>query len=127
MTTYKYTTPENLVVSKIDDDGISRSSCSIENEQYLAWLAEGNTPEPADLVPVFIPSVSPRQIRQALTATGLRDQVEYAVSQGTQDLKDWYEYSTEFERDNAQVTAMGQALGVSDAQLDDLWALAATL
>lgn len=50
MTTYKFATPEDLVVLHFDD-GICRVSCSIENPEYLAWLAEGNTPEPADPVP----------------------------------------------------------------------------
>ena len=46
---YKYLT--DTVVAKIDDDGKSRVSCSIENPEYLAWLAEGNTPTPADPLP----------------------------------------------------------------------------
>lgn len=120
-------TNRNTVIRQADAAEFMLVDGNSGHAQYLAWIAEGNTPEPADPPTVFIAPVSPRQIRQALTATGLRDQVEYAVTQGTQDLKDWYEYSTEFERTNAQVTAMGQALGVSDAQLDDLWALAATL
>ena len=49
MTTYKYLTEATL--SKIDADDISRMSCSVENPEYQAWLAEGNTPEPADPVP----------------------------------------------------------------------------
>ena len=77
--------------------------------------------------PVVIPAVSPRQIRQALTRAGLRTSVEAAVAAGDQDLKDWWEFSTTFERLNPQVTAMGAALGVSDTQLDDLWTLASTL
>jgi hypothetical protein len=79
--------------------------------------------------PIFhaIAPVSPRQIRQALTRAGLRASVESAVAAGDQDLKDWWEFSTTFERLNPQVTAMGAALGVSDAQLDDLWTLASTL
>ena len=120
-------TSRNTVIRQEDSAEFMLTEGNAGYAQYLAWRAEGNTPEPADPPTVFIAPVSPRQIRQALTATGLRDQVEYAVTHGTQDLKDWYEYSTEFERTNAQVTAMGQALGVSDAQLDDLWALAATL
>jgi hypothetical protein len=80
--------------------------------------------------PVFVPPVapiSPRQIRQALTRAGLRNAVEAAVSAGDQDLKDWYEFSTAFERLNPQVIAMGEALSVSPSSLDDLWALGASL
>lgn len=80
--------------------------------------------------PVVVPvptSVSPRQIRQALTRAGLRASVELAVGAGDQDTKDWYEFSTSFERNNPQVTAMGQLLGVSASSLDELWILAATL
>lgn len=72
-------------------------------------------------------SVSPRQIRQALTRAGLRTSVEAAVAAGDQDLKDWYEFATSFERANPLVAALGAALSVSDAQLDDLWILAGTL
>lgn len=74
-----------------------------------------------------IPAVSPRQIRQALSLAGLRSAVESAVAAGDQDLKDWYEFSTAFERLNPQVVAMGEALSVSPASLDDLWALGAQL
>ena len=79
------------------------------------------------VVPVVPTSVSPRQIRQALTRAGLRTSVEAAVAAGDQDTKDWYEFSTAFERNNAQVTAMGALLGVSESALDDLWILAGTL
>lgn len=72
-------------------------------------------------------SVSPRQIRQALTRTGLRSQVEAAVAAGDQDLKDWWEFATDFQRANPHVLAMAAALGVTERQLDDLWTLAAGL
>lgn len=74
-----------------------------------------------------IAPISPRQIRQALTRAGLRAAVEAAVAAGDQDLKDWWEFSTAFERLNPQVTAMAAALGVSESALDSLWALGASL
>ena len=43
---YQYINTDETVLSKIDDDGFVRSSCSIENPEYLAWLAEGKTPDP---------------------------------------------------------------------------------
>ena len=79
-------------------------------------------PPPAPIAPI-----SPRQIRMALTRAGIRAAVEAAVAAGDQDLKDWYEFSTTFERLNPQVAAMGAALNQSAAQLDALWALGATL
>ena len=77
---------------------------------------------------VTVPSVvSPRQIRQALTAAGLRASVEAAIAASNQDTKDWYEFSTAFERTHPAVTAMGVALGVSAGALDDLWIAAGAL
>ena len=81
----------------------------------------------ASLIPPVPQQVTPRQIRQALTRAGLRDAVEYAVSQSSQDVKDWWEYATAFERHNPQVVAMVATLGVSDSQVDDLWRLADSL
>ena len=46
---YKFTDGTNTVVHIINDDGISRSSCSITCPDYLRWISEGNTPEPADV------------------------------------------------------------------------------
>lgn len=72
-------------------------------------------------------SVTPRQIRLALNASGLRATVDNAVKSGSQDLKDWWEYSLGIERSNSLINAMAAQLGVSDSQLDDLFRLAATL
>ena len=71
--------------------------------------------------------ISPRQIRMALTQSGLRSQVEAAVAAGDQDMKDWYEFANEFEETNPLVKGMATALGVSDSALHDLFVLAKTL
>ena len=38
------------IVARIDDDGLCRLTCTEDNPEYKAWLAEGNTPLPADEV-----------------------------------------------------------------------------
>lgn len=35
------------IYARIDDDGLCRVTCTGDNPEFLAWLAEGNTPEPA--------------------------------------------------------------------------------
>ena len=36
------------IYARIDDDGLCRLTCTEENPEFKAWLAEGNTPLPAD-------------------------------------------------------------------------------
>lgn len=36
------------IYARIDDDGVCRVTCSEGNEEFQAWLAEGNTPLPPD-------------------------------------------------------------------------------
>lgn len=95
-------------------------------ESVIAELGLQEVPDPV-LPPVVPYSVSPRQIRQALTQAGLRSGVEAAVAAGSQDLKDWWEYATAFERQHSMVIAMATGLGVTEQQLDDLFLLAETL
>jgi hypothetical protein len=36
------------LLARIDDDNICRVTCSEDNPEFQTWLAEGNTPLPAD-------------------------------------------------------------------------------
>ena len=39
---------EKTIYARIDDDGLCRVTCTEQNPEYLAWLNEGNVPEPAE-------------------------------------------------------------------------------
>jgi len=99
-----------------DDDGVLHTRA--EQEEAATEAAR---------VAAVPATVSPRQIRQALTRAGLRTAVEAAVAAGDQDTKDWYEFATEFHRASTVVAELAAALNVDSEQLDDLWVLAASL
>lgn len=96
--------------------------------EVVALAPEQVTANQAATYAASIPkSVSPRQIRQALTRAGLREAVEAGVAAGDQDTKDWWEFTTEFVRDHPEVVAMGVALGKTDLEVDAIFKVAATL
>jgi hypothetical protein len=127
---YKYLTTD--VVAKIDDDGISRVSCSIENEEFKAWLAEGNTPEPVDLPHVIIPTeVSMRQARLALFQQDKLSLIQPLIDAMIEPAKTTtqisWDYATIVQRDDDLVVQLSAAMGLTSVDLDALFTLASTL
>lgn len=121
MKTYKFINQESTLVAVIDEDSKSRVSGTIDivPEGFAVIAFE---PPQASIV-----SVDAGQIRRALTRVGLRAPLEAAIANGTQDLKDYYQYSNMFVRTHPLVIEMGATLGASSNDLDNLWLLAATL
>lgn len=77
-------------------------------------------------------SVTPRQAKLALLSAGLLDAVEAAIEAiadaSTKRVAqiEW-EYAQEVRRDCPQLNAVAAQMGMTDAQLDELFTLAATL
>jgi hypothetical protein len=120
---YKNTETNDLHwLDSVDEESYLPATCVSITDAEAAAIQEANKPIPAPVT-----KISPRQIRMALTQMNLRSAVESAIAAGDQDLRDWYEFSTYFDRNHPQVIAMAQALNVTDAQLDALWELGSTL
>jgi hypothetical protein len=99
---------------------------------YLRWVAEGNTPEPYEAPPLGVPQeVTMRQARLALSAAGLLAAVDAAISAMPEPQKtgariEW-EYSGAVQRNKPLVLALAPALGLTEAQIDELFIQAAAL
>jgi len=69
---YQFTDSTNTVVFKFDDDGLARVSFLVDadgphQDEYKAWLAEGNAPNP------YVPPPAPPEptIDEKLASVGL--------------------------------------------------------
>lgn len=72
-------------------------------------------------------SVTPRQARLALLNAGLLDQVEAAIAVGSRADQITWEFAVDVRRDYPMIANLGTALGLTGAQIDDLFRAAAQL
>lgn len=74
-----------------------------------------------------VKSITPRQMRLQLIALGLRQQVEDWVATQPIDIKDWWEFSSRYERNNQVLIDAATRFGFTSEQLDELFMEASKL
>lgn len=123
---------------------IPSDAVTVSDEDYAALIAaqaEGMEIVPDDdgcpvaqtVTAVIVPvSVTPRQAKLALLSAGLLDDVEAAIEAIADATTkrvaqiEW-EYAQEVRRDWPLLNAVAAQMGMTDAQIDELFTLAATL
>lgn len=96
----------------------------LTDEEETALLAEWAANEGKVKVPQ---SVTMRQARLMLSNAGLLDSVNASVQASSKDIQLTWEYAQEVKRNDPYVLSLGASLGLTDAQIDNLFIQAATL
>lgn len=92
----------------------------------MMWTDAGWVARPVPPAPVP-QSVTPLQIRLALTQLGLRAAVDAAVLAADPGTRDAWEYALEIRRDNPLLAAFAAALGKTPEEVDEIFRIAARL
>lgn len=123
---YKLTaTPE--IIARDDGWFIPTDPANTGYQQYLQWLADGNTPEPYVAPPPPIPATVTRfQALATLSAAGHLPTIRTYIATLSEDniTRLAWENAADWERTSPTVNALATMLGLTDTEVDDLFVAA---
>lgn len=106
------------IVSERDDAIAALQPLQAEIDRLTALIPPQ---EDENGVPSVITCV---QGRFALLQAGLLDAVEASIAGASREVRIFWEFAVEWHRTNAVLVALGQSLGLTESQVDDLFRLA---
>ena len=109
---------------KYIDDAPTGEWVNIEtNQEYLDWLAEGNTPNPYVPPPPGVPPQVPMwAVRTVLQNDGLFDQAQALIEASTDNaLKNVWEYGNFADRNSNAIASLAAALDLTSEQVDQMF------
>lgn len=127
MAEYQLLENDGFILRQVDGATIPTDPDNQDYIAYLAWIEQGGVPDPYVAPTYATTSVTPRQIRLALSKLGLRQVIEDWVNTQPIEVQDSWHYSLDFEIDNPLIVNAVSAMGKSQADLVGLFTLAASL
>ena len=128
-----YNAIKNIYPNIDDDDFALQDNADGQGVFIARWSYAQAKPTAAqlaqvsDAAPKTYAPLSAWQVRKVLTQFGLREQVEAAIVTADLNTKDAWNYANEYQRNDPLLNGMATALGMTSAQIDQMFTVGVTL